>query len=296
MNPRVEIIMPVRNPSDIMLESIDSLIAQTRRSFAVLISDNHSSQGLEVIKKACHKLKSAKIPVRVVRPDQALGRVEHWNWAHSKAKADWLKPLFVGDILFPTYVKEILKRVAEKPKAKFIRCEQENRQADASVVTSRAPISKMSLTPADFLHYYPRLGNWLGGPVNVAYHRLAWQLSGGYMPQLPVCADLQLYVTMILRHGLESIPIPLVAFQLHPQRFSHKIGKRRVNGFAEQWLILSQLQNQCHSENLKLPPNIVLRTLWRLNFNHYRSRLSFFVKKLLGLENFRKQATKQSSG
>jgi len=258
----MEIIMPVRNPSGIMLESIDSLVAQTKRKFAVLISDNHSTQGLEVIEKARRKLKSARITVRVVRPDLELGRIEHWNWAHSEARADWLKPLFVGDILFPAYVAKLHERATKKPEAKFIRCEMETRQEGRPTRTTRTPFSDESLTPEGFLHYYPHRGNWIGGPVNVAYHRLAWQLSGGYMPQIPMCADLQLYVTMILRHGLESIPIPLAAFQLHTQRFSHKIAKRRVNSLFEMWLILRQIQNQDLGKNLHLSSSAVRSALW----------------------------------
>lgn len=263
MTPWLEVIMPVRNPSGILLESIDSLVAQTRKNFAVLISDNHSTSGLEVIDEARRKLEAAAIPIRIVRPPWELSRVDHWNWAHSEAKADWLKPLFVGDLLFPAYIEKVFERVTERPEARFIRCEFETRRQDMPAIVSRAPVSDASLTPAEFLRCYPHLGNWIGGPVNVAYHALAWQISGGYMPQLPACADLQLYVTMILRHGLELISVPLAAFQLHPQRFSHRIGTRRVSGFFELWLILRQMRDTCQRQNLDLPPNHIRMALWK---------------------------------
>jgi hypothetical protein len=280
MTAWLEVIMPMRNPTGILLQSINSLAAQTRKNLAVLISDNHSTQGLEIIEEARRILQAAAIPIRIVRPSLELKRVEHWNWAHSEAQADWLKPLFVGDILFPAYVEKVFQRVTEKPEAKFIRCEMESRQEGATTMTTRIPFSEESLTPADVVRYYPRLGNWIGGPVNVAYHRLAWQISGGYMPQLPACADLQLYLTMILRHGLESIPTPLVAFQLHPQRFSHKIGSRNISGNTEQWLIFRQMQNQCREENLDLPSSAARYALWQqfLHGNWYPLKKSIKIR------------------
>ena len=265
----LEIIIPLRNPTAVLWESIDSLAVQTDRSFSVLLSDNHSTQGADVLREAVRRLEAAAIPARVVIPPRALGRVEHWNWAHGEARADWLKPLFVGDLLFPAYVQRVLARAADRPEAKFIRCDWESRQEGRSPLAVHAPFSQESLTPAEFLKYYPGQGNWIGGPVNVAYHRLAWQLSGGYMPQLPACADLQLYVTLIVRHGLESIPEPLAAFQLHPDRFSHRIGKRRVNGLFEVWLILRQMRDQCREEGLDLPQEVIRSALWRQFKNNY---------------------------
>lgn len=254
MTPWLEIVMPVRNPGDKLLETAASLVAQTERGFGVVLSDNHSTSGGEFIEQARTLLEDAGIPAKVVRPPGELGRVEHWNWAHGQATADWLKPLFVGDLLAPEYVARVGERVRARPAARFIRCEMEVRSPEGSHAT-RAPSAREALTPAEFLQLFPHRGNWIGGPVNSAFHRLAWQLAGGYMPQLPACADLQLAVTMILRHGLELIPEPLAIFQLHTQRFSHGIGRRKVNGCFELWMILRQARNYCLNTNLPWPPD-----------------------------------------
>lgn len=255
--------MPVRNPGDKLIESVASLTAQTASGYAVLFSDNLSTSGLDIIEQARETLRQAGVPTRVVRPPFELGRVEHWNWAHSQATADWLKPLFVGDLLAPEYIARVYERVLARPAARIIRCELETRWASGERWVTHAPCPDESLTPAAFLRHYPHLGNWLGGPVNMAYHQLAWQLAGGYMPQLPACADLQLYLTMILRHGLETIPVALAIFQLHTQRFSHGIARRRVHGAFELWLILRQLRNYCLNEKLPWPANAVWAGVWR---------------------------------
>lgn len=256
MTPWLEIVLPVRNPGDKLLETAASLVAQTARGFGVVLSDNHSTSGSDLIEQARTSLEAADIPARVVRPPVELGRVEHWNWALGQAAADWLKPLFVGDLLAPEYAARLHDRMLARPAARFIRCELETRTPEGSSI-AHAPTAATSLTPAEFLQLYPRHGNWIGGPVNAAFHRLAWQSAGGYMPQLPACADLQLAVTIALRHGLELIHEPLAIFQLHSQRFSHGIARRYVNGCFELWLILRQARNYCLNTDLPWPADDV---------------------------------------
>src|SRR5580700_1080445 len=100
----LEIILPLRNPTAAFERSVESILAQKERSFTVLISDNHSGTGTELITAAAERLRGAGIAVRNVRPPLELGRVEHWNWAMQESAADWLKPLFAGDWLDANYV------------------------------------------------------------------------------------------------------------------------------------------------------------------------------------------------
>lgn len=263
MSMFLEIVIPVRNPGDKLMETVASLEAQTERGFGVLVSDNFSTMGQEWIDRALSRLAASGIPARMVKPSFQLGRVEHWNWAHTQAQGDWLKPLFVGDLLAPRYVKALRTRISARPDARFVRCEFTLRTPEGERPAMRAPCIDESLNPSDFLRYFPRFGNWIGGPVNQAFHRVAWQSVGGFMPQLPACADLQLSVALVLRHGIELLPEPLATFQLHTQRFSHGITRRRVNGCFELWLILRQARNYCLSAGLPWPNHGVTTGLRR---------------------------------
>ena len=244
--------MPVRNPGTKLLETGASLAAQTDRDFGILLSDNHSTTGQDMMEQFHHEMASAGISVRQVKPPYALGRVQHWNWAHAEGRAEWLKPLFVGDLLLPLYVERLRQRIQIKSGAQIVRCDFQMRKGDKISATS-VPFQQTSLTPAEFLKYYPLLGNWIGGPINMAYRRAAWQAAGGYSTQLPGCADLRLNAMLAMRRGLEVIHEPLAVFQLHEQRFSHGIGKRRVNGCFELWLILRELRTYCLKASLPWP-------------------------------------------
>jgi hypothetical protein len=269
MAPWLEIIIPVRNPGTKLLETGSSLTAQTDLNFGVLLSDNQSTTGHDMVEQFHRQMASAGIPVRQVKPPYALGRVQHWNWAHAEGRAEWLKPLFVGDLLLPPYIERVRQRVEARPGAQIVRCDFEMHKG-GNIHPAWAPFDQTSLTPTEFLNYYPGLGNWIGGPINVAYRREAWRGVGGYSTQLPMCADLRLNAMLALRHGLEVIHETLAVFQLHEQRFSHGIGKRRVNGCFELWLILCELRSYCLATSLPWPERGIGRAV-RLQF-----RLDYF--------------------
>src|SRR2546430_9365070 len=99
METDLQFLIPLRNPTDVLTKSIASLVTQSEKNFEVIISDNHSTSGQEFIEAALAALQEGSLAVKIVRPGRELGRVEHWNWLHYQATADWLKPLFVGDWL-----------------------------------------------------------------------------------------------------------------------------------------------------------------------------------------------------
>lgn len=280
--PTIEIVMPLRNPGEPLRQSVASLTAQTDRDFGVLLSDNGSTSGVELIEECRATLVAAGVQARVVRPSFELGRVEHWNWAHHQSEARWLKPLFVGDSLKPDYVARLRERVTQQPGARVVRCGFEVITPQGVFPAGEPPCAEERLTPAEFLRHYPQHGNWLGGPVNFAYEQTAWRGSGGYPTQLPAVADVCLYVTLVLRHGIELLPERLAAFHLHEQRFSHGIRGRRVNGVAELWMILCNARNYCLENKLPWPECGVTLGTYRQAKIDYWEPFKQRIKRLLG--------------
>jgi hypothetical protein len=207
--------------------------------------------------------------------------VEHWNWAHAQAESEWLKPLFVGDLLMPAYVARVLERVDAGTKTSLIRVELEWR-TPTFTNTSPAPTKKTSLTPAEYLQFFPGFGNWLGGPVNMAYRRIAWRATGGYAVHFAACADYNLYIRLALENGIEIIHEYLAVLQIHNQRFSHGITRRRVNGFFELWLMLRLARNYCQTTKLPWPQNGIRTGLWKQFKVDYWQPWKAGVKKLFG--------------
>src|SRR3954471_7937316 len=92
MPPLLEIVIPLRKPTDVLLKTARSVAAQTERdAIAVLLSDNGAAPEDPVAAEARAILREAGVQVRLVRPPEELGRVEHWNWSHRQATAEWIK-------------------------------------------------------------------------------------------------------------------------------------------------------------------------------------------------------------
>src|SRR5260370_18417531 len=114
------IILPLRNPTAVLEQTAKSLAAQHDRRFSILISDNHSAKGREFIDGAISEFQKAGIAVRRVQPPVELGRVEHWNWAHHQAEAEWLKPVFAGDYLDLEFVAKLRAAIAAHPPCRYV--------------------------------------------------------------------------------------------------------------------------------------------------------------------------------
>lgn len=264
MLPTLDILIPLRNPGPKLSETIASLLAQTDRRFAVILSNNFSESGVEQIAEAESKLRAGGIPVRRLRPAFSLGRVAHWNWLHAQAQGEWLKPLFVGDVLMPNYVARLRERIEARPASVIVRCEFELRSDDGLTEPApRAPFDDSAVTPQQFLFWFPQFGNWVGRPVNMAYRKFAWRAAGGYAVHLPAHADLNLFVTLALRHGLENLSEALAVFQAHEQRFSSRLSERRVRLAVEMGLVLRQARIYCQNSGLRWPPSGVVRGVWQ---------------------------------
>ena len=249
MSAALEIIIPVRNPGPELEQTVASLASQTDRDFSVLLSDNSSTTGLEHLKAALEKLSATSIPAKSLKPPFELRRIEHWNWAHAQSQAEWLKPLPPGGRLKPEYVSRLKQQMDRQPKAHLVRCELETEPADLqSQADSRSPFQQASLTAAEFLDYFPAKMSWIASPLNMAYRRAAWLAAGGFSPQLPACAGLNLNVTLALHYGLENLPEPLVAWTAAP--VLNADDAERVNFPLELWLILRQARNYCVAAKL----------------------------------------------
>lgn len=260
--------VPVRNPGEKLLETVGSLARQTMRDFEVILSDNHSTRGLEWLEEAQKVLAGAGVQCRLVKPGRELGRVEHWNYPLSLGRGAWLKPLFVGDTLKPEFMARL--REAEVGSGAWLaRCDFELVQGGKVIPATRAPCQKSVLDPVDFLRWFPEYGNWLGGPINNAYAAEAWRAVGGFKPLYPSAADYHLAVSLAIRGPTLNMNETLATFHLHAERFSHGIRGRRVNGWFEVWQILGEVQTATKTLGLDFPARKLWAGVWQQGLINY---------------------------
>jgi glycosyltransferase involved in cell wall biosynthesis len=250
MSAPLEIIIPVRDGNHALPRTTASLLAQTDRRFAVLLSDDYSTVGVAQIEEAQSDLSAAGIAVRRLRPPRGLKRIEHWNWAHAQSHAAWLKLLLPGEQLKPAYVERLGRSIRERAHARFIRCDVEL-QTEWGPAVERAPFPRNSIGAAEVADYFPRQLDWISRSLNVACERTAWAAAGGYARQLPSCAVLNFNLIQALHHGVENLAEPLAFVDSTERPDLNTNGAGRVNSLLEMWLILRQGRN--FSQAAKLP-------------------------------------------
>jgi hypothetical protein len=276
MPPLLEIVIPLRKPTDVLLKTAHSLAAQTERDgFAVLFSDNGPAAEDPIAAQAIAVLREAAVPVRLVRPPEELGRVEHWNWSHRQATAEWIKPLFVGDWLEPAYAATVLRRIRDKPLADIIHCSMRSHLADGTTRDTRFHTSIR--TPEEVLTEACAVGNNIGTPVNVCFRRLAFDLVGGYPPALPVSGDFWLMLMLALRHGLVTCPELLANFNYHGARFSTNFPLTRINGDRELFIIMLAATSYANFHEIPVRVSLRNRFFARLAKRTFKERLQAWL-------------------
>ncbi len=267
----LEILIPIRNATEVFARTIESLAAQTERRFTVLISDNFSTSGGEHLEQALARLAAAGIPARRIRPPSELGRVEHWNWLHYQSAAMWLKPLFAGDWLEPDYIAAVREVCAREPRCAYVYCGFHHHQGGQS--HSAAPAySGRFFTAPEMQEIVLRYAMQFGPPSAAAYRHDAFLKSGGYDPRLPICADSLLFCKLAARHGAWGLERPLAHFLIHAARFSDSLGAKRRETFRENLCYMAELGITARHERWRFPVAGYARLFARHFFHHWKGR------------------------
>ncbi len=229
----LEIILPLRNPTVVLDQTAKSLAAQHDRRFSILISDNYSTKGREFIDGAVAEFQKAGITVRRVQPPVELGRVEHWNWAHHQAEAEWLKPVFAGDWLDLEFVAKLRAGITAHPACRYVFSPYVLHRSNTEPQTVTSVWAGKFREPAEMENHVLSLGMQFGPPSAAAYERTAFVAAGGYPTPLPICADSLLFCALAARFGVLGLAEPLCHFNIHDARFSTNLGEKRKDTFRE---------------------------------------------------------------
>lgn len=266
-----EVLIPVRNPTEVFVKTIDSLAAQTDKNFSVLVSDNFSTSGSEQIEIALRKLSAGGIPARKIQPPAEIGRVEHWNWLHYQSKADWLKPLFAGDWLEPDYIATIHKTAQAEPACGYIYCAfRVHRETKIETVTQGW--TGRFFSAREMQDVVMRYAMQFGPPSAAAYKREFFLKSGGYEPSLPICADSLLFCKLAARNGAYGLSTVLVHFFIHAARFTHTLPGQQRETRREDFRYIAELGLTAWHERWCFPLIGYIRLFAREIFHRLKPR------------------------
>jgi glycosyltransferase involved in cell wall biosynthesis len=111
-SPMVTIGLPVYNSERYLSTSIDSLLAQTRRDFVLVISDNASTDGTAEI---CRRYVEADPRVQYHRNPVNIGNPRNFNRVFELSATPYLKWSTADDYWAPTFLERALEVMERDP-------------------------------------------------------------------------------------------------------------------------------------------------------------------------------------
>ena len=112
-HPKVSIGLPVYNGENFIVESLDSLLAQTYTDFELIICDNASTDRTEAI---CRDYAARDPRVRYHRNETNIGASANYNLTFKMARGDYFKWAAHDDLCAPTYLECCVEALERDPK------------------------------------------------------------------------------------------------------------------------------------------------------------------------------------
>jgi len=112
--PRVSIGMPVRNGEPYLTAAIESLLSQTFDDFELIVCDNASTDGTEVI---CRRFAAQDPRVRYYRNDNNLGAARNFNLCYYLARGELFKWAASDDVCAPEFLASCVAALDANPDA-----------------------------------------------------------------------------------------------------------------------------------------------------------------------------------
>src|SRR6478672_2020236 len=110
--PQVTVLLPTYNRAERLQRAVDSVLAQTRGDFALLISDNASEDSTEQV---CSAYVKRDARVGYFRQPVNRGPIGNFNWLLAQARTNFVLMLADDDWLDADYLERCLELIEGDP-------------------------------------------------------------------------------------------------------------------------------------------------------------------------------------
>lgn len=202
--PDITIILAAYNMQRYIVETLESIYAQTSDNYNLIIIDDGSTDYTRQIVRA---VTYGKPRTKIIHgTHKTLGPIR--NEAIEQAETEWILPFDADDLMRPNLIEEFTKAIHANPDGDLFVCWYHHFEAEDRIVQRR------------FLGYERLLkGNHI--PSESCYRKEDWKAIGGYRP-VPHYEDWEFWIRL-LSPGADVIEIPqvLIDYRIRPDSLSH---------------------------------------------------------------------------
>lgn len=226
-DPAISVCVPAYNASAWIGATIESVLAQTRNDYELVILDDCSGDDtLSVIRRYDDPR------IRVLVNDRNRGAEAAWNRVVSEARGEFIKLLCCDDVLYADCL-ERQARILESPATSRIGLVCGPR--DIIDETGRIIVRNRGLARPPVLqgrHVVRRMvaagRNFLGEPLTVLFRRELLRTVGGFCAAQPYCIDVDMWCRLLAIADLGVVPEAVGAFRVSLSAWSFRLAGRQA--------------------------------------------------------------------
>jgi hypothetical protein len=212
VNPSVTVLIAVHDGGDLLLDAVQSVLAQTHRDFELLLIDDASTDD------AIDRL-PADARIRVLHNERNLGQVPSLNRGLAEAGGKYVARLDADDTMLPSRLERQVAVLDADPSVALV-------GSWMDVVDERGRLyGKLRGHVRDFAELIVAIltDRYPFGHPSLTYRRNVVLELGGYDPALAPSEDKDLYRRLALaRHEVRCIEEPLVHYRRHERQLSQE--------------------------------------------------------------------------
>lgn len=211
-NPAVSVVLPVRNGETTIGEAIASVLGQTCQDLELIVVDDGSSDGTQVV---LERVRDPRLRVISTPPS---GPAASRNRGAERAAGEFVAFIDADDIWLPTKLEKQCAALQRMPEAAVAYCWTDYVQSDGSFL---CPDGRPVFEGCVYEQLLTR--NFIDCGSNVLVRRRALLAVGGFDETLPVLEDWDLSVRLAARAPFVCVPEALVRYRQSPGTLTTRI-------------------------------------------------------------------------
>lgn len=211
--PPVSVLLSCYNGEPWLLESLESILAQTFPDFEFVILDDGSTDGSPGIIRTIAERDPRVVSIR--KPNTGLA--DSLNVGLARARGEWIARIDADDLAMPTRLARQLAFVRANPGVLYLG------SGDRLVDSGACPV-RTNRYPPDHKTLKRNLTTIRAFPSHSSsfYHRETVLALGGYRGRVRRAEDCDLWLRLSEVGELACLPDPLVQIRNHPMRITYQ--------------------------------------------------------------------------
>jgi glycosyltransferase involved in cell wall biosynthesis len=237
MLPTISVLMSVYNGANYIVESIDSILAQTVTEFEFIIIDDCS---VDKTSQILNTYAQQDNRIRIIRNPENKGLTASLNIGLAEAQGKYVARQDADDISLPQRFKKQIQYLEAHPESVLT-------SSNIGIIDDEGKYrdTLKRAAPPNLVYWYLLFYNHVGGHSSVMFRREAVLEVGGYNTSYRYSQDYDLWTRLLYQGEIAILPETLIHWRTHPsnitgQRFEQQehlsllISQREIQRLTDQ--------------------------------------------------------------